>query len=333
MRNNCGFISTHRAILHNSLIRWIPNLQQASDPRKLSRGPQLGLLLAAKLPYHAGMGKLFWVLLLASAASAQPAVAGKAPLAFEVASVKPALSDRPRTMGRSSLVMTVDNAQVQIGNATVAELIHIAFRVRPYQVTGPAWLNATGASAPRFTVLAKMPEGATKEQMPEMLQTLLAERFQLAFHREEKEHAVFALVVGKGGSKLVEIPPDQKDEVPPKVAPIPGGNTIHMEQDLTIGGLCDLATRFMDRPVVDMTDLKGRYHMVVELSIDDMRTISSRNGNPAGDGGSKPADAAADPTGGTIIQSVQAMGLKLESRKMMVSQVVIDRLEKSPLEN
>jgi uncharacterized protein (TIGR03435 family) len=105
-----------------------------------------------------------------------------------------------------------------------------------------------------------------------------------------------------------------------------------MEQDLTIAGLCDLATRFLDRPVVDMTDLKGRYHMVVELSIDDMRTIASRNGNPTADGG-RPADVAAEPTGGTIFQSVQAMGLKLDPRKMTVSRLVIDQLEKSPLEN
>jgi uncharacterized protein (TIGR03435 family) len=170
----------------------------------------------------------------------------------------------------------------------------------------------------------------------------LAERFQLAFHREEKEQAVFALVVGKGGSKLRESPPDEaataagemgKGPINQKVTQVPGGNTIHMEQDLTIVGLCDLATRFLDRPVVDMTDLKGRYHMVVELSIDDMRTIASRNGNPVGDGGGKPPDAASDPTGGTIFQSVQAMGLKLDPRKMTVSQLVIDRLEKSPVEN
>ncbi len=286
-----------------------------------------------------------WVLLLTSAAFGQSAVAAKAPMAFEVASVKPAPPpDRPQTMGRSSAAMAVDDARVYIASATLAELINIAFRVRPYQVTGPAWLRATGANVSRFTIQAKLPEGAAKDQVPEMLQTLLAERFRLAFHREEKEWAVFALVAGKGGSKLREITPEEapvagaagekaKDPTNQKVTPIPGGNTIHMEQDLTIAGLCDLATRFLDRPVVDMTDLKGRYHMVVELSIDDMRTIASRNGNPAADGGGKPPDAAADPTGGTIFQSVQAMGLKLDPRKIMGSQLVIDRLEKSPVEN
>jgi uncharacterized protein (TIGR03435 family) len=283
------------------------------------------------------MGKLAWVLLLTGAAFGQSV---KGPVAFEVASVKPAPPpDRAQTMGRSSPAMAVDNARVSIASVSLAELINIAFRVRSYQVTGPAWLSATGAGVPRFTVEAKLPEGATRDQAPEMLQTLLAERFRLVFHREDKEQSVFALVVGKGGSKLREIPPDEsappemaKGPTNQKVTTVPGGNTIHMELDQTIAGLCDLATRFLDRPVVDMTDLKGRYHMVVELSIDDMRTIASRNGNPVADSG-KPPDGAPDPTGATIFQSVQAMGLKLDPRKMTGSQLVIDQLEKSPAEN
>src|SRR5205814_5568237 len=74
----------------------------------------------------------------------------------------------------------------------------------------------------RFDILAKMPEGATKEQVPEMLQALLAERFQLKVHRENREQSIYALVVGKGGPKLKEAAPDP--ETPP--APAPGGITL-----------------------------------------------------------------------------------------------------------
>jgi uncharacterized protein (TIGR03435 family) len=288
------------------------------------------------------MLKLSWVLLFAVAASAQPAATAKAPLAFEVASVKPAPPpDRSQAMGRSGAALIVDDARVYIPTATLADLINMAFRVRPYQVTGPAWLTATGGGVQRFTVQAKLPDGASRDKAPEMLQTLLAERFRLAFHREDKEQSVYALIEGKGGSKLREVGADE-GTVPgdmvrgpsnQKVNQTPGGNTIHMEQDSTIAALCDLATRFLDRPVVDMTDLKGRYHMVIELSIDDMRTIAARNGNPAaGDGPAKPPEAA-DPTGGTIFQSLQAMGLKLEARRITGKQLVIDRLEKSPIDN
>lgn len=54
----------------------------------------------------------------------------------------------------------------------------------------------------RFNILAKMPEGATKDQVPRMLRALLAERFKLAIHEENREHPAYALVIGKNGPKL-----------------------------------------------------------------------------------------------------------------------------------
>ena len=66
---------------------------------------------------------------------------------------------------------------------SLAELIPIAYNVKPFQVAGPDWM-----SSQRFDILARMPEGTTKEQVPEMLQALLAERFQLKIHRENREH-------------------------------------------------------------------------------------------------------------------------------------------------
>src|SRR5207249_390169 len=76
------------------------------------------------------------------------------------------------------------------------------------------------------------PEGTTKEQVPEMLQALLAERFQLKIHRENREHNVYGLVVGKGGHKLKESPPDADtpatagDE--PKGATSPANGTVNL---------------------------------------------------------------------------------------------------------
>jgi uncharacterized protein (TIGR03435 family) len=276
--------------------------------------------------------KFCWTVLFAASLAAAGAFA-QAP-AFEVATVKPAPPPERPTMGRSTAVMKIDDARVSISNATVAELIAIAFRVRPYQVSGPAWLKNTGASAPRFVVQAKIPDGASKEQAPEMLQALLAERFQLTFHREDRDQPVYALIIGKNGSKLHEVEAAPAPDAPPapsKVTPVTGGNTIHMEQDLTITGLCDLAMRFLDRPVIDQTNLKGKYHMLVELSIDDMRTIASRNGSMGAD--AKPMETAADPTGGSIFSSVQDMGLKLDPRRMTVPMLIIDRLKESPVEN
>ena len=76
----------------------------------------------------------------------------------------------------------------------------------------------------RFDILAKMPEGATKEQVPEMLQSLLAERFGLTFHKEMREQPVYAPVVAKGGPKLKE---SSTEEEPAPKADEKGGNTIN----------------------------------------------------------------------------------------------------------
>ena len=94
--------------------------------------------------------------------------------------------------GKLHVGMKVDAARVDIGFYSLADLIRTAYRVKAYQVSGPDWI-----SAQRFDILAKMPEGATREQVPEMLQVLLAERFRLTIHRETRDHSVYALVAGK----------------------------------------------------------------------------------------------------------------------------------------
>src|SRR5690348_11121127 len=90
-------------------------------------------------------------------------------LTFEVASIKPAPPiDRAKIMsGKLHLGMSVDAARVDIGNLSLADLIRTAYRLKAFQVSGPDWMTTQ-----RFDILAKMPEGATKEQVPEMLQAL-----------------------------------------------------------------------------------------------------------------------------------------------------------------
>jgi uncharacterized protein (TIGR03435 family) len=60
----------------------------------------------------------------------------------------------------------------------------------------PDWLETF-----KFDVQAKVPEGRSRNQMPEMLQALLVTGFKLAAHRASREFPVYALVVGKNGSK------------------------------------------------------------------------------------------------------------------------------------
>ena len=287
--------------------------------------------------------------------------------AFEVASVKPAapLGRGQLLSGQTHIGMTIDAARVDIGSMSLADLIRVAYRVKPYQVSGPDWM-ASG----RFDVLAKLPEGASREQVPEMLQALLAERFKLTVHRESKEQAVYALVVGKNGPKLKESPPDADapaapaapDNVNPQVrvtgrgentsVSITGGGigTAHMSMGsngtmrleapkMTMAALADSLSRFFDRPVVDLTELKGSYQVALDLSMGDLLNAARSAGFMAPgmgggrDGARPPADAASDPAGTSIFAAVQQLGLKLEPRKAPIDLVVVDRLEKNPTEN
>jgi uncharacterized protein (TIGR03435 family) len=124
--------------------------------------------------------------------------------AFEVASIKPVDMPGPAqaASGKIHVGMKIDAARVDIGLFSLTDLICKAYDVKKYQVSGPEWLGSQ-----RFDVIAKMPEGATKDQVPQMLQALLAERFKLVVHKEKKEQSVYALVVAKGGAKMKESDP------------------------------------------------------------------------------------------------------------------------------
>ena len=124
--------------------------------------------------------------------------------AFEVASIKAVDMPGPAqaASGKIHVGMKIDAARVDIGLFSLTDLICKAYDVKKFQVSGPDWLGTQ-----RFDVIAKMPEGATKDQVPQMLQTLLAERFKLIIHKEKKDQSVYALVVAKGGAKMKEAAP------------------------------------------------------------------------------------------------------------------------------
>jgi len=300
----------------------------------------------------------------------------KAPIAFDVASIKLAEPLDPQKImsGQMRIGMHVDPQRVEINSLSLADLINIAFRTKAYQVVGPPWLTTGPMNADRFDIRATLPPGATTEQVPEMLQTLLVERFKLEFHREDRQQDVFALVVGKGGHKLKEAPPLDPNEpkpdanlpanAPPMTGRIqmsgnpqggglvmrgagagamrmnmgPDGNMRMEMERMNLAAFAEALTRFVDRPVVDMTELTGDYTIALELSMADVMNMARAQGVaiPAGagpGGGANPAAAASEPGGLSVIRSVEALGLKLDGRKMPISKIVIDRLEKRPTEN
>jgi uncharacterized protein (TIGR03435 family) len=120
-----------------------------------------------------------------------------APPAFEVASIKPTA---PSTDGRVMRRVGGDPGLVDYTNVTLKIVLARAYGVKDYQISGPDWLDTEG-----FDIKAKVPDGVPKEQIPAMLQTLLAERFGLTLHKETKTLPVYALTVAKGGVKMKEV--------------------------------------------------------------------------------------------------------------------------------
>lgn len=277
---------------------------------------------------------------------------------FEVASIKPA---QPMPMGKMRIRMDADAGMLRYTNVSLKDCIRVAYRVKDFQVEGPDWLGST-----RFDIEAKLPDGASKEEIPEMLQAMLADRFQLVVHRDNKEHAVYGLIVAKGGPKLktAQIPAGDgasaaAKPVDGKIPPgSPGGmprGAMFMRMDpggmhlnapsVTLATLAEMLSRFCERPVVDMTGIQGQYDFQLAFVPETMHGMPGPKGGPmhpmAGAGGNGPAMAGGEPgpsdaateTAGSIYDAVQRYGLKLEPKKAPMEVVFVDHIEKVSTEN
>jgi len=149
-------------------------------------------------------------------------------LSFEVASIKPSEQITPQMIqsGKIHAGMKMDNKRVDIGQMSLLALICRAYDVKTYQVTGPSWLITQTMSTPRFDIIANLPEGATKEQVPQMLQNLLKERFKVELHKESKDQQVYALVLGKAGLPGLKMTPAKPPEGVEGNPAVSGSNSV-----------------------------------------------------------------------------------------------------------
>ncbi len=238
---------------------------------------------------------------------------------FEVASVRPAAPRNsvsgaaPRPTGAPPASLQADPSFVIYRGATLKMLLMRAYALRPYQIVGPSWFDKE-----RYDVIAKVPEGASREQIPLMLQALLLERYRMSVHWESKEAKVFALVVSKSGSRLTRSQPDTK------------GSVSYTLGRLALKGstLADFAAALstaLDRPVVDMTNIEGKFNIVLEASPDSFTGPFLR--------GAGTDSTAAPSSAPSIFTAVRELGLSLESRKAPIKQLVVDKAEKVPIPN
>jgi uncharacterized protein (TIGR03435 family) len=263
---------------------------------------------------------------------------------FEVASVKasgPGAADYSVSVG-----VHIDGAQVSCNYFSLHDYISLAYDLKQYQVIAPEWM----ASA-RYDVKARIPQGTPRDQVREMFQSLLAERFHLKAHKEEKEFPVYALVQDKGGSKLTEAKPFEGEAVKGAAVEAQGGpqgvslslgngaffsfadNKVE-GQRLTMLQFADTMARFSDRPIVDMTGLVGSYNFTIKLSDEDYNAMRIRSAISAGVQLPPQAMKLLEMSSGdSLASALKALGLKMEARKSPLQVLVVESADKTPTEN
>ena len=189
-----------------------------------------------------------------------------------------------------------------IRDGRLGHIVRIAFNLGSMQLIkgGPDW--ATGGED-RYNIEAKAEDPkATEEQLLQMLQALLVERFQLKFHREIKDTQGYALIVAKNDPKLKRAAGDAVDVAfSPMGKPVPGQSNTMTARTFSMTRLADLLTMF-GPPVMDRTGLTASYDFKLTWNDTDGPTLS------------------------TALQ--EQLGLKLDSQKVPVSYVVIDSAQK-----
>jgi uncharacterized protein (TIGR03435 family) len=242
----------------------------------------------------------------------------------------------------------IDGAQVRCAYLTLKDYIGIAYRVKLYQVAGPDWI-----ASDRFDIAATLPAGTPTTQFPEMLQGLLEQRFKIKMHRDKKDFPVYVLEVARNGFKMQESAPDPDTAQAGAPVNVSGSgsaqgisvnlgrgssytfaNNKFQAKRLTMTLLAASMERFLDRPIVDLTELKGIYDFTLDVTPEDYRTMLIQSGISAGL--SFPPEVmrlldGASPT--SLFDAVQKAGLKLDARKAPLDLLVIDEASKTPTDN
>jgi uncharacterized protein (TIGR03435 family) len=243
---------------------------------------------------------------------------GTAPASFDVASIKPAAPCCAAGQWRES---KAGEDRIDFRYVTLRYCVAFAYRLKEYQVFGPAWAGET-----RYDIVAKGPEGTRHDQLPDMMQQLLVERFKLRVQHEKKEFNVFVLTVGKSGPKLEETPPESvtSDGASVGISMAPEGVGRIEVKHGNMTSLAGTLARIIGRPVVDLTGLTARYDFDLEYTREDAGATMML------------ASSGSAPTaefGASVFSSIQRLGLKLEGQKLPQDSIVIERAEKTPTEN
>ncbi|HZJ31796.1 MAG TPA: TIGR03435 family protein [Vicinamibacterales bacterium] len=271
------------------------------------------------------------------------ALSGQARPAFDVASIRPSPPDRSEV----AIGVRITGAQLRISQWPLKEYLAMAYRVRPQQITGPDSLSTV------YDIAATIPAGVPQDTIPEMLQTLFADRFQMKAHLEKKQFPVYALEVGKEGLKIKEATLDPGAAAAPAATNVQasgGNNGITLDggdgssfvlannrvevRRMTMERFAGLATRFLDRPVVDFTGLTGRYDLTIDIAPEDYTAMMVRAA--VSQGIRLPPQALQAMNLGSLNPlkaGMERAGFRLEAQNAPLDLLVVESIAKAPSEN
>jgi uncharacterized protein (TIGR03435 family) len=238
---------------------------------------------------------------------------------FEVASVKPSLQQRFGAF--SGGPGSSDPGRITFESTTLENLIQGAYKLEPYQISGPAWLTTD-----YYSITAKLPPATTMDQFRQMLADLLSERFGVVSHRVMKDFAGYEIVVAKGGQKLTPSPPNNGGF--PVFRGTAAGNNV-MRYQFTQTSMATLTNRIsimmrMKTPIVDHTGITGKFDFTLSVETPPI--------DPSGALGNSPADF--DDNSSNISDAMQSqLGLKLNHLKIPLEVLVIDHADRVPTPN
>jgi uncharacterized protein (TIGR03435 family) len=193
-------------------------------------------------------------------------------------------------------------------NQYLMALLMFAYDVSPLQVSG----GPGALFQERYDIEATCEEPMTKEQLPRLLRSLLEERFHLSIHRELKEQPVYALIVGKGGSRLRETTHGSDQ---PGFTQVGHSFTF---TNATIANLIGVLSQVAGRKVLDKTGLSASYDFTLSYAPDN---------DGAGRDGSNVSPPADSFPYSVFTALREQLGLDLEPRKSQIELIVIDHID------
>jgi uncharacterized protein (TIGR03435 family) len=230
---------------------------------------------------------------------------------FDVVTVKPSDPDRPGKL------FTVRGRHVMTINTNLNDLVTFAYGLHAKQIVdAPAWFGTD-----KFDIdgVPDVEGSPSTQQMKLLIQDALVQRFGLKFHHDQRELAVYALTLAKGGPKMTVTasqPSDPRNFLYRNLGDLRVSNS-------SMRDFCDgMQGSAMDKPVVDHTGLTDRYDFQLKWTPDDSQfaQFGPRPSQPASD------DPNAPPSLYTALQ--EQLGLKMDATKASTDVIVIDKVEK-----